>query len=361
MALPPIALSRSGDSGRCRTWLTNAIPPASDLSPPDGVLCSSGVPEYSKNHLVTVAYLKGWCAADGTLRVRRIRKDGAQTATPRSVAYEKAWWSSDQALNIAAEQACGKLEGLAPPLLRARTNWPYEGNERAVLAEFIALHILRTRAWRRWYEKARETSLNDRTKDWRHGNEHLAEFLDTARSDQETIASFERMLGSIAGLLGSMHWTLIAFDGPILATSDQPVAPMPLPTPSGMAPFEAMPASGWLETLEARFPISPATGLLMSWATGPEPMLRGEWSHAINFNQPVIRQARHEYYTHPDGLALGPSGPFCTSLATQLVPGYSEDSAQASPRRQRVWQELERLLDRDPSDRGVVPIVRPRG
>lgn len=317
--------------------------------------------EYTKNHLVTVAYLKGWCAADGTLRVRRIQRGRSETATPRSVAYENAWWSSDPALNAAAEKACGELEAWAPSLLRPLTNWPYEGDERGVLAEFIALHILRTRAWRRWYEEARERSLGHRTTDWRHGDDRLAEFTSTARSDQETIASFERILGSVAALLGSMHWTSIVFEGPVLATSDQPVAPMPLPKSWGTAPFEAMPAGGLLETLEVRFPVGPANGLLMSWATGPESTVRGSWSHAINFNQPIISQAEHEYYTHPEGLAaLGPSAPFCPSLATQLLPGYTEHSAQSSPHRQRVWHELERLIDRDPSDRGVVPIVRPR-
>lgn len=248
--------------------------------PADPVRKLGRVPEYRNNHLTTVAYLTNWCAADGKLRVRRVRNGSSAVAAPRSVAYEKAWWSINRALNAAAEKACSRLESLAPPLLRPRSNWPYEGPDRATLSEFMALHILRTRAWRRWYETARETSLDQRAEGWDAGDDLLEQFVRNARSDEETLKSFERILGSVTGLLASMHWTLIAFDEPILVTSDQPVAPMPLPTSSGMAEFAAMPRGGLLDTLEIRFALGPANGLVLSWAQGPDRAIRGCWSHA---------------------------------------------------------------------------------
>lgn len=218
------------------------------------------MPEHTKNHLVTAAYLRGWVSpVTNKLRVHRLRGDQPVPASPRSVAYENAWWSKDPVLNAAAEKACSRLETLVPPLLCPRSQWPYHGVDRATLAEFIALHTLRTRAWRRWYEQAREESIRTRSASWDLGQVRFEQFSAWARTDQERLNSFERILGSVATLLASMHWTLLAYDEPLLATSDQPVAPMPLPPADGVAGFEAMPAGGLLETLEIRFALNLGT------------------------------------------------------------------------------------------------------
>ena len=68
------------------------------------------VAEYTDDHLVTVPYLKNWCATDGKLRVRRVRDGSSAVATRRLVHYEKAWWSTNRALSAAAEIACSRLE-----------------------------------------------------------------------------------------------------------------------------------------------------------------------------------------------------------------------------------------------------------
>ena len=51
----------------------------------------------------------------------------------------------DPALNETCEQVCQKLEGLVPDLLRtAEERWPFsDDRDRALLAQFIALHGVR--------------------------------------------------------------------------------------------------------------------------------------------------------------------------------------------------------------------------
>ena len=318
--------------------------------------------EYTKNHLVTVAYLRNWCGSDGLLRVSRPSAHATTNAVPEAVGYQKAWWSRSRELNARAEKACSRLEALASRLLNARARWPYEGQERATLAEFIALHVLRTRAWRRWYEGVRESALGKQPGDGQRGADVFSEILRVARSDEETLGSFERMLGSVAGLLASMHWTLIEFGEPVLATSDQPVAPVRLPKNASVAPFAAMPRAGLLETLEIRFPLAPARALLLSWAPeADDRVLRGSWLDAINLNQPTIDRAEFEYFLFPDCIAALPSDAmrWCRPLSTQLFSGYSESAARDSPHRRQVGASLEALVDRDPKDRGIIPVVRP--
>ena len=58
------------------------------------------------------------------------------------------------------EDTCRLLETLVPNLLRSvATQWPPSEEDRILLARFVALHILRTPEFVRWFEAARETSL----------------------------------------------------------------------------------------------------------------------------------------------------------------------------------------------------------
>src|SRR4029077_5565648 len=93
------------------------------------------------------------------------------------------------------------------------------------------------------------------------------------------------LINKLSSVFGSMHWTLLRFDDPLLITSDQPVAPVPLLTPGVIEPFAALPGGGWLDTLEVRCPLTPHLALLATWHMGPEAEpIAGTWQDAVNLN-----------------------------------------------------------------------------
>ncbi len=70
------------------------------------------------------------------------------------------------------------------------------------------------------------------------------EFVSHASSERERAASLLGMINKLATTFGSMHWTLIRFDEPLLLTSDQPVVAVPL------LDRESRHDSGWADTVE---------------------------------------------------------------------------------------------------------------
>jgi hypothetical protein len=91
-----------------------------------------------------------------------------------------------------------------------------------------------------------------------------------------------KQIARMASLLACMHWSLIAFDEPLLASGDQPVVVVPFLGNRQYAPIEALPRAGFLDTIEVRIPIDPQHLLLLSWLDEPEggDVRRGSCPHA---------------------------------------------------------------------------------
>jgi hypothetical protein len=258
-------------------------------------------------------------------------------------------------LNAACEEACGKLETAIPDAFAAvRRESPLSLQTRSTLAQFIALHVVRTPAFRRWFEPTRDASI-EQYRDQFPNATKFERWRQEMRSDEERAKKLLSLINKLGSVIGSMHWTLLRFDERRLITSDQPVCPVPLLTPGVIHPIEAMPADGWLDTCEIRFPISPQIALLATWYMGPErASLTGMWRHAVNINASVAQQAVNQRFQVPDVEPAMPGAifldrrPLLAPISIDVLAGYSLAAARESPRRRQTAEELERLIhDRD--------------
>jgi hypothetical protein len=85
-----------------------------------------------------------------------------------------------------------------------------------------------------------------------------------------------KQIPRMASLFMSMHWSLVTFPDPLVASCDQPVVCVPLPSGRRM-PIKAMPQTGFMETAEVRFPIDPWRVPLLSWSPQPELLAPHRW------------------------------------------------------------------------------------
>lgn len=307
----------------------------------------------SKIHLVTRSYLAAWSSDAGELVVRDVRYGTTKRKSPAGVGWRPAWWGSESPkLNQACEEACNKLETTVPPLLSdLEQRWPLRGNDRAVLAQFLALHVLRTPAFTKWFDETRERSLAELAANWT-SRLPFAEFAAAMRSDGERARKLIELTNKLSSVFASMHWSLIDFDEPVLATSDQPVCGMPLPDGRRLRPISATVNDGWTNSMEFRFALNPYRLLVGCWHDAPEVGPGwGHWLHAVDHNVAVSSQADWQWFHHPTRqpamplrVVARPSGHQCESIAQAVVPGYSADSARVSDRRQRALDEVNRLI-----------------
>lgn len=259
---------------------------------------------YQRNHITSVTYLNGW-AVEGEVRaVRPGRHRTSRPARPSSVGYRNKFWSkTDSAIQEAAEKACSELETRFPKMLeKIRTSWPLGARDREPLAEFISLHAIRTPAWKERHEQLRAAALADMEREWTAP----APFEQAAaafRSDGERLKAFERHLHLATAIVANMHWALISWRDPVLATSDHPVSLFPMSTPGILQPYEKFPSAGLDRILEIRFPLTSWELLVCSWLDGPDLDLGpvGNDKTAINANESTIGRAEHEWFFRPDG------------------------------------------------------------
>jgi Protein of unknown function (DUF4238) len=301
-----------------------------------------------KIHTVTRAYLAGWAPPPERLLQPHHAVYGKQKLTsPAGTGYALSWWGDDPALNAACEQACMPLENSIPDVLESVVEqWPLTGRvdgaetPRGLLAQFMALHALRTDAAKEGLAEARETSLDGMRDNWSAKLE-FSRFEEWTRSDHQRASRLIGLVNKIATVLGSMNWTLFQFDEPWLITTDHPVCPVPLMDPDG-----------WANVLEVRFPISPYLGLLMCWQLEPDPpIVSGTWDHAANFNAGLKAQADERWFRVPGRMPPFPSRIAreidwnLPALAPQLFAGYDSATARDSGLRAAVLKAIDRFVE----------------
>jgi uncharacterized protein DUF4238 len=315
-----------------------------------------------KIHLVTRGYLESWTSG-GLLRPVSVRYGPQKLKAPAGVGWRKEWWGAgDDVLNRVCEENCGKLETVLPETLATvEPEWPLDLDDRAVLAQFLALHVLRTAAFTDWFTPTRDSSIAE-YRDHFPNRRSYERFRLQMRSDRERSVKLLSLINKLSSVFASMHWTLLSFDEPLLVTGDQPVCPVPILTPGVESPVAASPRDGWMDTSEIRCALTPQLALLMSWHLGPTVApVAGTWAHAVNLNTAVIGQAVEQYFQTPTRLpALAPAifrepqrllGP----ISLDVLPGYSVAEADVSPLRARTRKALEALIeDRDHETISVV-------
>src|ERR1019366_4794484 len=119
----------------------------------------------------------------------------------------------------------------APILRELELRWPLEREDRAQLAQFIAIHAVRGPGWRAAYDNVSMLAMRDelRRRRWGDRVERLAvsEFM----ADQPRAKAMLKDIPRIASIFMSMCWSLVQFEQPLIGSGDQPVVWFPLLRP----------------------------------------------------------------------------------------------------------------------------------
>jgi Protein of unknown function (DUF4238) len=164
-----------------------------------------------------------------------------------------------------------------------------------------------------------------------------------------------------SAIFASMHWTMVEFSSPLLATSDHPVYLWP--GFAGRSPDRSdVTQIGVLECSEIRMPLSPTQALLMTWSDRPDeeaPRVRGTRDHASNLNSFTVQSAERQWFYRP-GAAKPRTAGTLRPLALELVPGYGTSVAATSTRRERVSAIANAKVGRDLRDREITVVSMSR-
>jgi hypothetical protein len=165
-------------------------------------------------------------------------------------------------------------------------------------------------------------------------------------------------------VFASMHWTLVEFNRPLIATSDQPLF---LWTGGASRSPQAADITelGVFDSIEIRLPVSPTGVVLMTWSDLPDDAytrVRGTWHHAANFNAFTVAAADRQWFHSP-----GDSPPIASGklmpVSPELIPEYRPAAAAASRRRARASEIAKERIDNDRDFRDqeieVVTVSRP--
>lgn len=316
-------------------------------------------PKVKRGHVVPQAYLLFFCDHDEKLQLRLVDEPDKQVVTsPRNAAvrgpfYQRTRPNGETSDDVEASMAV--LEGHWPNLVGGLPeSWPLGDLQRGVLAEFMALQWARSPAFRTWQRALAEESLAE----WeaqgkpylRHGGVATPEERDLVlhhfSAGTHGLTSMLNVVPKAASALASMHWTLVRFDDPVLATSDHPVVRWPIsegPRPPAPEPD----GFGFINLLEVRMALTPSLAVLMTWmdrADAPSPV-RGRKHHAANLNSFVVAQAEKQWFHLPGRKPRSGSGRF-EPLSADLVPGYNATAAASSARRQRTHESQQRKIGR---------------
>ena len=193
----------------------------------------SGSVTYSnvKNaHIVPACYLCAW-ERNGKLTVHLTGEVSEAFELPaRSVGTRRRAYRRERPSGMViddVERTLGRIEADAASLLGSPTTWwPPTQDEKTQLALFFGYQIVRGPRWMSWHDALREA--------------HPPVTSTTPDSTARLIAML-KIGAHMSSLVGTMHWTLLEFGRPVIATSDQPVVIWPkaanarTPTPT---PFE---------------------------------------------------------------------------------------------------------------------------
>jgi hypothetical protein len=332
--------------------------------------------KYANNHITTAAYLTGWAdPASGQLARIRVStgagRPPSELKKPRSVGARRRFFGPDPKVRRRAEQRFNFYEDKGIQALnRLGDSWPPRHDERIDIGCLVGVHMVRTPAFVAVTGARSRAEFERKLPSYRETMS--AEQIDQLQThfDSSTY-QIDTMLDLVlkqASLLASMHWTMLEFADPLLASSDQPVSVVPLLVDGQTAPVEAAPASGFLACEEIRFPIDPWRCLLLTWIEGfdSERALHPSDGIASEINRATIAQADREWFHHPARRAtVLKAGSFkdnlCGGVAHQLDPQYDTEYARTSPRRRHTNKLMEEMIDDDISNAVVWtrPVLAP--
>jgi Protein of unknown function (DUF4238) len=227
-------------------------------------------PNVKNAHIVPRTYLANW-AVDKKIAVwlmpegKRLEDQLVKKVGTRRRFYERERPGSGDKIND-IEWSLGTGEEAATPLLRSfDERWPLPVNEKSQLAELFAYQLLRGPRWKAEYEEWTRGFIEeyDARGDSQLPQESIEEQNAILLSDSYRLTMMFSTALTTASIFASMHWTLVEFARPLIATSDHPVVLWPGPGSRGPSSIQVKEV-GIMECIEIRLPLSPNYAVLMT-------------------------------------------------------------------------------------------------
>jgi len=287
------------------------------------------------------AYQKGW-AIDDQVELHVVGKPGSKPVGTRSVGVIKRMYRRyrpDGTATDDIEWSLGHVESAIRPLFDSiEGKWPLNQKDKGLVAEFFSLQMVRGPKWQGEYEKYVHQMLEigrigGMTK------EELAWGEDERLSTTERNAAMLSQGGMLLPVLGSMSWTLLHFEEPIIALSDHPVVLWSFVENGPVMP-SGLPTEDVLRSLEVLAPVTAHLVIVMTWIPDddlPE-IVEGRISDAEAINALVIRQAKNQWI-HKIGAVSPIASGELHPISPSLYRGYDAGIARESPLRAMIEAE----------------------
>ena len=315
-------------------------------------------PNVKHAHIVPRVYLANF-AVDEKIGTRLVHDGGQRLLLPiEKVGTRRRYYSRkrpDGSWIDDIEWSLSKGENACAPIIRSfEDRWPFSFEDKAKVAELFAYQLLRGPRWEEEHAGFVERAIEDFGKLETLEAAEKERASEAFRSDTHRFIQMLRIGPTAASVLASMHWTLVRFDSPVVATSDHPVVPWPGADSLAPQPTPILP-TGLCECIEIRLPMSPSRAVLMTWADTPDDLettTRGARHHAANLNAFTVASADRQWFHLPGTSPPVGSGKF-RPLSTELVKGYTPLAAAKSYRRERTLAEAKKLVGRELQDRDL--------
>jgi Protein of unknown function (DUF4238) len=313
------------------------------------------VGSYANNHIATRSYLQGWSDGNSGQLARVPVADplgSSELKKPRKVGRRRRFFGDDPLVCKEAEERFNVFEDKGVfALKQLGESWPPDQEARIDIGCFVGVHMVRNPSFLEMTAALSEAQFSRKKDSYEQtmSAEQIDEMLAYFRSSRFQVEYLLDLVPKQASLLASTHWTLLEFPEPLLATSDQPVSVVPFLDDGTTVDVAAAPQTGFLDSEEIRFPISPHRALLLTWIEGfdKEAVVLAEDRVATELNRAVIAQADREWFHHPGRRAtrLNPmdfGDRLCRPVAQLLDPQYGTPYARNSPRRRHRDHDRER-------------------
>jgi hypothetical protein len=323
-------------------------------------------PNVKNAHIVPRTYLENW-AVEGKIGVVQVREQKRLDLPVENVGTRRRFYQRERPDGTKindVEWTLGEIESAATPLLRSfEDDWPLSGDDELRLAVLFAFQHLRTPRWKQAYERRTRSFVDEYDRENPTAlspaevEEHNAQLL----SDSHRLTQMISTGMTAASVFASMHWTLLDFSRPVVATSDHPVVLWP-GVESRSPQATEITQVGVLECIEIRLPLSPTRAVLMTWsdnADDEDSRVRGTRDHAANLNAFTIESADRQWFCQPGSSTPRASGNL-RPLSIGLVPGYTAVAAANSRRRQSVSEMVNKKIPRDLADREITVVSMSR-
>jgi hypothetical protein len=304
-------------------------------------------PSVYRAHVVPKGYLRGF-AIDGKIAVH---KRGAATRVEvkpvekvgwRRRAYERTRPKAREKISD-VEWSLSHIEDKAPAVLRKIDElWPLNPEQKSILAELVGYQIVRGPRWTEWHNRYVDKQITEYKQLLDLPDEEFEATRQHLQSDTYRLIKMLDLGMRLASIVGCMHWSLLQFESPLLATSDHPVDVWPRHATSRRP--EPSPSDGMLNALEVRFPVTPTAALLMTWLDDHDaatPRLHGARQHAACLNAFTVASAEREWFHLPETNPPIASGGRLLPLSPELIRVYGEHRVEPSRRRAEVSSWLE--------------------